>query len=256
MAPPHGNRLLSRKDIEQFFERGVHTHLPGLCVICAVFGFHDPNLSLLLAKWKGVNLWSLPGGYVLRRESLDAAARRVLYVHTGIRTDHLKQFRTFGGPNRTGAKLRSFYAKLGIRVPADAWPFRRIVTVGYYAFVDSGKIRARTDYMLDVCGWYPVNGRPRLSFNHEQATRLALEALRGRLDAPAAGVSLLPKRFTMPELQHLHEAVLGTRLDRRNFQKRMLEGGRLERLAERRQGGAHRAPYLYRFRSDRPQDDF
>jgi hypothetical protein len=75
----------------------------------------------------------------------------------------------------------------------------------------------------------------------------ALETLRMRLNDYPVGLNLLPARFTMPELQRLYETILDTPLDRRNFQKKMLAFGILERLNERKTGGAHKAPYLYRF---------
>jgi 8-oxo-dGTP diphosphatase len=129
----------------------------------------------------------------------------------------------------------------------DLWVFQRVVSIGYYALVDFQKVRLTADAWSDSCGWYPVESHPPAAYDHGRIVEGAHEALRAALDVPGAGASLLPERFTMPELQALHEAVLGRRLDRRNFQKRMLERGGIERLPERRTGGAHRAPYLYRF---------
>ena len=248
---PH---LLSRKDLERFFARDIDRHIPHLILDCAVFGFHNSDLKVLLIKWKGMNIWSMPGGYVRKTEPLDAAANRILQVHTGLRNVHLRQFHTFSGLNTSQRPVKQFYAKLGIRVPADAWPLKRLVAVGYYALVDFLRVRPSADYMADTCAWYGVDDRPRLAFDHEEILRSAREALRATLDVPSAGATLLPSRFTMPELQRLHEAILGRQLDRRNFQKKMLDRGDIERLAERRRGGAHRAPFLYRFRSGRAGD--
>jgi 8-oxo-dGTP diphosphatase len=241
--------LLSRRDLERFFARDINQHIPHLVVDCAVFGFHDSDLKVLLTKWKGMSIWSMPGGYVRKTESLDAAANRILRVHTGLRNIHLRQFHTFSGLSSQQGVLRRFYARLRIAVPPEAWPLKRLVAVGYYALVDFLRVRPSADYMADSCAWYSIDDRPKLAFDHEEILASAREALRATLDSPASGATLLPARFTMPELQRLHEAILGTALDRRNFQKRMLERGGVERLAERRKGGAHRAPYLYRFHS-------
>ena len=76
---------------------------------------------------------------------------------------------------------------------------------------------------------------------------LALKTLRRQLSYQPVGYNLLPVKFTMSDLQQLYETILGQSLDRRNFQKRMLSSGILERLDERKTGGAHKAPYLYTF---------
>ncbi len=245
--------MSSTIDVRQVFSpAALAGYLAHLSVDCVVFGFHDADLKLLLLKWKNANVWSLPGGYVRRRESLDAAASRVLRDRTRLREVHLRQFQAFGGLNRReGPSLRRLFARLGVQDPPDTWPLHRVVSIGYYALVDHSKVRPSPDDISDACAWFPVDHRPRLAFDHDEIAVRALEALRASLDAPAAGATLLPERFTMPELQRLHEAILGRTLDRRNFQKRMLERGNLERLGERRTGGRHRAPYLYRFGQQR-----
>ncbi len=244
--------MISRRNIEGLFTRELVQCLPHLSVDCVVFGFHNEDLKLLLHKWKHLNRWSLPAGYVRRRESLDAAAERILRERTGLRRILLKQFHTFGDLNRKESMLRELYTTLRIDVPRDAWTIHRVISVGYYALVDFRKVRPKVDYVSDACSWHPIHDRPPLAFDHDKIVELALAALQQSLHSPAAGATLLPARFTMSELRHLHEAILGRSLDRRNFQKRMLERGELHRLPERRTGGAHRAPFLYRFAPRRP----
>jgi 8-oxo-dGTP diphosphatase len=239
--------MISKADASTFFTRGHRKYLPHLSVDCVVFGFHDHDLEVLLLKWKHADSWVLPGGYVGRRESLDAAAHRVLRDRTGLRHVYLRQFHAFGGVHRNEASLRRLFGRLGLDAPRDAWPLGRVVSIGYYALVDFSKVRPKTDYLSDVCTWHRVGDRPRLAFDHDAIVAKALETLRASLDSAAVGATLLPDRFTMPQLQRLHEAILGQTLDRRNFQKRMRERGIVERLAERRVGGTRRA-YLYRFK--------
>jgi len=243
--------VITKKDVKAFFVRGLPACLPHLSVDCVVFGFHGAELKLLLMKWRTLNLWALPGGYVPRRESLDQAAARILCERTGLGRVHLRQFHTFGGLARREKVARRLFAGLRLDVPRDAWTFDRVVSVGYYALVDFWKARPKADFLSDTCAWYPVNGLPPLAYDHEEIVAVALESLRSSLDSPRASAKLLPRRFTMPELQRLHEAILGRKLDRRNFQKRMLDRGGLVRLSERRTGGAHRAPFLYRVESGR-----
>jgi len=227
--------------------RWLEMFVPHLAVDCVIFGFHDSELKLLLLKWKNANVWVLPGGPVLLRESLDDAAHRVLRDRTGLRRVHLRQFHAFGGLSRREADGRRLFTANGVEAPRNLWLFDRVVSIAYYALVDFRTVRPTSDFLSDSCAWYPVGACPSLAFDHDVITARALDALRASLERPGTGATLLPERFTMPELQRLHEAILGRQLDRRNFQKRMLERGGLERLAERRTGGAHRAPYLYRF---------
>jgi 8-oxo-dGTP diphosphatase len=243
--------MISRTRVDGFFTRALGQYLPHLSIDCVVFGFHDAELKLLLLKWKHLNVWALPGGYVGQRESLDAAANRVLRDRTGLKRVHLRQFHAFGGLNRREGSGRRLFERLRIEAPRDTWPFHRVVSIGYYALVDFRKVRPMADPISDACAWYPIAPRPPLAFDHDKIVERALDALRVGLDSPAPGAILLPEPFTMPELQRLHEAILGKPLDRRNFHKRMLERGGLERLPERRTGGAHRAPFLYRFAAHR-----
>ena len=233
------------------FNKELAQYLPHLSVDCVVFGFHNSDLKLLLLKWKNASVWQLPVGYIRNRESVDAAAQRVLRSRTGLRSVHLSQFHAFGGLKRKESDFRRCFESQHVETPPDAWPTHRVVSIGYYALVDFLEVRPRPDGISDAASWFPINGRPRLAFDHDEIVQWALDMLRSSLDSPKAAATLLPERFTMPELHRLHEAVLDCRLDRRNFQKRMLERDLVERLPERRIGGAHRAPYLYRFKTHR-----
>lgn len=239
--------MSSKRDLTTFFQTGVRQYLPHLSVDCVVFGFHESTLKLLLLKWKGARTWMLPGGYIRHKESLDAAAHRVLRERAGLRHVYLRQFHAFGGLNRKESSLRKLVATLGVKAPERAWPLERVVSVGYFALVDASKVRPAADQLSDTCEWHSVDSRPKLAFDHDAIVETALDRVRSDLDTAVSESSLLPDRFTMPDLQRLHEAVLGSTLDRRNFQKRMLDGGTVERLVERRTGGGRRSAYLYRF---------
>lgn len=240
--------MLSKRETERFFAEGVRRCLPHVSVDCVVFGFHDGQLRVLLTRWRGTGIWALPGGYVLRRESLDAAAARILLARTGLARIFLRQFQTFGGVHRREHQVRTLLSAIGVTTPADSWPLQRVVSVGYLALVDFARVRPQTDYVSDRCEWRLLTRLPPLAFDHRVIIRSALASLRAAVDSPALARNLLPRQFTMPELQRVHEGILGRPLDRRNFQKRMIAAGIVERLPERRTGGAHRSPYLYRFR--------
>ena len=122
----------------------------------------------------------------------------------------------------------------------------RDVSVSYYALVEFARVTPAPDLFTDECQWWDIDQIPLLLFDHNDMIVLALKTLRRQLRYQPVGYNLQPDKFTVPDLQQLYETMLGQSLDRR-FQKRMLGYGILERLEERKTGGAHKAPYLYRF---------
>jgi 8-oxo-dGTP diphosphatase len=171
--------------------------------------------------------WALPGGFVRLEETLDEAARRELEEETGLSRVFLEQLYTFSEVDRD--------------------PRERVVSVAYYALVNlrDHQVHAATD--ARDAGWFGVHDVPSLAFDHAEILRLALERLRGKLRYQPVGFELLPKRFTLSELQHLYDLVLERTLDKRNFRKRVLTMDLLEETDEVQQDVAHRAARLYRF---------
>lgn len=226
--------------------------LPHLSVDCVIFGFHENQLRVLLLRLKEIDDWSLPGGRLLPDESLDAAAHRVLAERTGLQNIFLKQFYAFGAPDRmSNTNFQAILAKQGIHLDAAHVLFDRTISVGYYALVEFSQVSPALDLLTAEWRWWEIYEVPKMIFDHNEIMATALQTLRRQLRYEPIGLSLLPEKFTMPELQKLYETLLGKTLDRRNFQKRMLAYGILQRLEERRIGGAHKSPYLYCF--DREQ---
>jgi len=233
--------------LAKLFDGGDRELVSHLSVDCTIFGFHAGRMKVLLLRWKHLSEWSLPGGFVRKDEPIDRAAERVLRERTGLDDVYLRQFHTFGGTDRREAELLPAFRAMGVEPPAEHWIVSRVVSVGYVALVDFEKAGLTPDEFSEECRWWELASRPRLLFDHDEMVALALETVRTQLDYLPLAANLLPEKFTMPELQALYETVLGRRLDRRNFQKRMLDQGFIERLGERKTGGAHRSPYLYRF---------
>lgn len=129
----------------------------------------------------------------------------------------------------------------------DRDPRERVVSVAYYALVNlrDHQVHAATD--ARDAGWFGVHDVPSLAFDHAEILRTALERLRGKLRYQPVGFELLPRKFTLSELQHLYELVLERTLDKRNFRKRVLAMDLLEETDEVQQDVAHRAARLYRF---------
>lgn len=223
-------------------------YLPSVSIDLVIFGFHDGQLKVLLLRWKGTDKWCLPGGRIGHDENMEAAAYRSLRERTGLSEIFLQQFHTFGDVNRyTHFGREETLNKLGLSDDVLRDFARRDVSVGYYALVEFAEVTPTPDLFTDECQWLDIDQIPPLLFDHNNMITLALKTLRRQLSYQPVGYNLLPEKFTMPALQQLYETILGQALDRRNFQKRMLSYGILERLEERKTGGAHKAPYLYRF---------
>ena len=160
-------------------------------------------------------------------ETLEEAARRELEEETGLQQVFLEQLFTFGAVDRD--------------------PRERVVSVAYYALVNLSdhKVHAATD--ARDAGWFGVHDVPSLAFDHSEILSMALDRLRGKLRYQPIGFELLPKKFTLSQLQHLYELVLERELDKRNFRKRVLAMDLLVETDEVERDVAHRAARLYRF---------
>ncbi len=249
-ARPEESRLSfmnNPQEIEAFFKTEHLQFIPHVSVDCVIFGFHEGDLKVLLLKWKHLDRWSLPGGPIRRTHSVDEAVHEVLKDRTGLSQIFLEQFYAFGSLDRREEVLHELFDTLGLTHNAATWVAERTISIGYYALVDFSKVTPVPDFFSEACEWWDVQNHPPLLFDHDAIIATALQTLRRQLYYQPIGLNLLPEKFTMPELQRLYESVLGRTLDRRNFRKKMQNLGILERLAERRTGGAHRSPYLYRF---------
>ena len=203
---------------------------PALTVDCVVFGLDEGDLKLLLVERDVepvAGRWALPGGFVHVDESLEAAARRELAEETGITELYLEQLYTFGDVDRD--------------------PRERVVTVAYYALVKLSDHHARAATDARQAQWFPVAKLPNLAFDHAKVVRVALDRLKGKVRYEPIGFELLPRKFTLSQLQTLYETVLERPLDKRNFRKKILGMDLLVELEEFQQGVPHRAARLYAF---------
>jgi ADP-ribose pyrophosphatase YjhB (NUDIX family) len=226
--------------------------LPALSVDIVIFGFHKNDLKILLLELNGHEYWGLPGGFVMEDEPLESAAERVLKERTGLSDIFLEQFYSFGDPERTRLRNREKLLEKQLEKDEHAkevreWFLKRFVTIGFYALVEYTEVNPRQDFLSLKCAWCDINSLPPLITDHGQIIEKALQALRKNIIFQPIGINLLPKAFTMPELQRLYETILGRELDRRNFQKRILGYNIVTRLPQKRTGVAYKAPYLYEF---------
>lgn len=240
--------MRSEKDIKEIF-RNLHEHyIPHVSIDCIIFGFHNNQLKVLIMNFKNIEGYGLPGGYIRYNENMDDAARRILKERTGLDHLFLQQFYTFGNTDRLNSITQhDFLRMLGIEAEEHNRMLDRTLSIGYYALVEFSKVNPTPDIFSKDCSWWDVESLPSLWMDHNQIVEKALQTLRRQLHYQPIGFNLLPEKFTMPELQKLYETILGKALDRRNFQKKMLSFGILERLKERKHVGPHKSPYLYRF---------
>lgn len=210
-----------------------HYERPSVTVDVVMMSVRQGDLQVLLIKrrsWPFEGMWAIPGGFVNMNESLETAAKRELREETGVEDVYLEQLYTFGDPGRD--------------------PRTRVITVVYFALLDSERLQVRaTDDAMDV-SWFPVYQLPALAFDHAKILQYALERLRGKLEYTTIAFSLLPEQFTLRELQRVYEIILHRRLDKRNFRKKVLSTGILEDTGAKKMEGTHRPARLYRFNSE------
>ena len=185
--------------------------------------------------------WSLPGGFVRIDESLEAGAARVLKAKLGVQGIFLEQLFTFGDPNRD--------------------PRTRVIAVAYYALVPATRLTATSGWQLAALEvpWEGEQGgaararneagrRLPLAFDHARMLGLVVQRLRGKLDYAPIGFELLPREFTLRELQDIHETIRGRKLNKDSFRRRLLASGLVEATGRLEREVGHRPAELYRFR--------
>lgn len=220
----------------------------GHSVDCVVIAFDRDGLKVLVMKWKGPEMFCLPGGFVQVEEDLDKAATRVLKERAGIELPFLEQFSTFGRVDRRDGDTLAYNLKM-MDVPDSVlqWFEQRFITTGYVSLVNMNKCDPKPDPMSESIGWYSIDELPNLIFDHRSIVKRAIQYIRNQINYLPIGLTLLPEKFTMKELQHLYESILEKNLDRGNFQRKMLKLGIFNRHEKQLEGGAHKAPYLYSF---------
>lgn len=239
--------MIYKEQIKDHFLNGHKIYLPHISVDCVIFGFHENELKVLLLKANYAGKWALPGGFVLKEEHLDDSAKRILKERTGLDKIYLQQFHVFSAPERSTKKInRQFLANTGVAMD-ESWMFERFISVGYSALVDFTKVQPVADIFSDACKWFSINEIPSMILDHRHIFETALENLRKQLSFSPVGYNLLGKKFTMPELHSLYETILDTKLDRRNFQRKIIASRILTRLEETKKGVAHKAPFYYKF---------
>ncbi len=202
-----------------------------VAVDAIVFGYANQKLNVLLIKQKfGVfkNQWALVGGFVKDEEALQDAVQRELKEEAGITVNYLEQLFTFGDNVFRDSRFR-------------------VISVAYFALVDSTKLEPIADTDAEEASWFPINELPVLAFDHQEIVEVAYKRLQSKLIYQPIGFDLLSNEFLFSDLENLYCTILGKEIDRRNFRKKILSFGFVEetdRFAEKKSG---RPAKLFRF---------
>ncbi len=235
------------KEIKNHYSKGHEIYLRNISVDCVIFGFHENELKVLLLQAKYAGIWALPGGFILKEEHMDDSAKRILKNRTALDEIYMHQFHVFSRPERsTRAINQQFLKNVGVEMKYS-WMFERFLSVGYTALVDFTKVQPTPDEFDAACEWFNVHTLPDMILDHREILETALEELQINLNYKPIGYNLLPEKFTMPELQRLYETILNKKLDRRNFQRKIMATKILKKLEDTKKGVAHKAPVLYMF---------
>lgn len=199
-------------------------------VDCVIFGFADNELKVLLIKsdlevYK--DMWSLLGDLLQPAEDLESASYRVLKERTGLSDVYLEQVYTFSS--------------------IDRHPGGRVITTAFYSLVNIKDHQLKLSH--NELHWHPVNDVANLAFDHDRILQTCLERLREQILEHPIVFNLLPEKFSLRELQALYEAILNTKMDRRNFRKKFFLMDWLVDLDELESNVSHRPGKLYRFNS-------
>lgn len=203
-----------------------------LAVDAAVFAFIDGALNVRLITtyvpaFKGKR--ALPGALIQPRETANEAVVRVLKEKAGVVHGHIEQVYTFSKVNRD--------------------PRGRVVSVAYMVLLDpaeAGKV-LNLDKTLHQVAWEPVKQVRGLAYDHDEILATTLARLRGKIEYTDIIRHLLPREFTLTELQEAFEEILKRTLDKRNFRKKILAEGVLKQAGKSARSGAHRPAALYTF---------
>ncbi|MDQ4139711.1 MAG: NUDIX domain-containing protein [Bacteroidota bacterium] len=240
------------EEVNEFVHNGDKEYLPHVSIDSVIFGYHQQQLKILLLKWKGLDGWGLPGGFIKRREPISQAAYRILQEKTSLSNLFLQQFHVFGdSPYRVRERSAQEYKeKFNLDVDEQNWLLQRTLSIGYFALVDYSKVTVQTDFFTEDYQWWDVREIPPLLFDQNEVVDKALLTLRLQIYHQPIGYNLLPEKFTLPEIHRLYETILGKELDQRNFSKKLIALGLIQKLDERRSIGAHRSPFLYQFEKE------
>ncbi|MES2652460.1 MAG: NUDIX domain-containing protein [Bacteroidota bacterium] len=199
-----------------------------VAVDCIIFGYDGENLKLLIIKRPiepVSDQWSLMGGFVGDDEDLNGAAKRILLSLTGLHDVYLEQLLAYGDPNRD--------------------PIERTISIAYFALIDIKKYSKQINNLYHA-EWFKLKEVPELIFDHSQMVKAALDKIRYQAALHPILFELLPKKFTIPQLQALYEQVYDSPIDNRNFIRKITSSGMLIKQNEKDKSNSRRGAFYFK----------
>jgi 8-oxo-dGTP diphosphatase len=203
-----------------------------VAVLVVILTVSEGRLRVLLIHRSGEpfqGMWALPGGFPNAGETLADAASRKLVEETGVSDVFLEQLFTF---DRLDSASGS-------------------VAVAYFALVDPRNVRLRAEPVWEP-RWFALGDLPELAFNNQAVIDTALARLRNKLEYTNVAYSLMPREFTLRDLQAVYESIYGRSFDKRNFRRRMISQGLIRPTGRTSTRGAHRPAELFEFSTRQP----
>lgn len=206
-----------------------------VAVDCCIFTVIEGELCVLLIKMKEklADFWALPGGLISNNETADEAARRILKQQTSVSNVYLEQLYTFSEIERD--------------------PFNRVVSIAYFALIPAENVILKTIPKYTDVRWWKIKELPNLAYDHQKITKYSQKRLGWKVTYSNAIWSLLPEEFSLSQLQSAYESVLGKKLDKRNFRKKILSLDIIIETGNKATIGAHRPAKLYKFVTKEPR---
>ncbi|NKI31807.1 NUDIX hydrolase [Croceivirga thetidis] len=231
--------------IEKVLEYQGRDFLPNLSIDLVIIGYQEGALKCLLLNI--ADKWVLPGGHIKIEESVDTAVQRILKERTALEKPHFKFLSVFGDSNRNFlAEFKAFFEERGLPWQKDHWLAQRFVTLAYYSLVDIEQLSPKPGEFDEAVDWFSFDELPDMGLDHESIILKARNRLKEDIQREQLTYNLLQEEFTMPQLHRLHETILGEKLDRSRFQKKMLATNQFERLPKLKKETPGSNPYLYR----------
>lgn len=194
----------------------------GLSVACVIVGFHERSPRVLLSKYSGSEKWMLPTSLLMKTESPEDAAYRLLDENTGLKQINMQQFRLFGDNDRlTSDEVDVIMNLHGIENIGNT---SRLVTLGYYALVDMTKAVLNTEPNTEM-RWFLLKELPELFGDDRHIAQAAFTEIRKYGFTRPIERDILPDYFTIDELKDVYEMVFQKDLDARNFERKVLTKG-------------------------------
>lgn len=209
-----------------------------VAIDCIIFGFDGTDYKLLLIQ-RGFaperKKWSLMGGFIKPNESADKAAERILEQLTGLHDVYLEQIQAFSSPERD--------------------PIERVIALPYVALIDIEKYQTQINDDFHA-RWFTLKDLPDLIFDHNEMVEMALNRLRYKAAFHPILFELLPERFTLPQLQAMYEGLYDTKMDKRNFTRKVLSTKLLKKEKDKDKSSSKKGAFYYSLDEEHYKDNF